>query len=96
MFFTSIVFFASTLFSVLPPLVQSSRELQEILSDPRFFERLGSAALLKEISVVEKGYLFITRDQILQVDIQYQRSTRPGPVSFTLHFHEPTPILKSS
>lgn len=83
---------ASTVFAILPPLAQSSRELQTILSDGRFLELLGSAGLLHSIVKTEEGYLIVTRDHALRVDVEYLRTHRIGPASFQLHFHEPVNI----
>ena len=44
------IFLASTGFAVLPPLAQSTREIQALLADPHFYESLGSAELIQDIS----------------------------------------------
>jgi len=94
--FAAVFLISSSLFGILPPLAQSSRELQAILSDSRTLELLGSAALLHSVVKVKDGYLLMTRDSILQVDVEYLPSSRMGPASFALHFHEPMNITSFS
>jgi len=82
----------STVCGALPPLAQSSRELQAILSDSHLFELLGSAGLLHSIMKTKDGYLIVTRTHALRVDIEYLRAPHPGPVPFEVHFHQPLRI----
>ena len=88
--------YASTVCGVLPPLAQSSRELQTILSDGRLLECLGSAGLLHNIVKTEEGYLIITRDHKLRVDVEYLPTHRVGPAAFQLHFYEPVSVNEHS
>ena len=87
--------FGSTLCAALPPLAQHSRELQKILSDPILFEYLGSAGQLHSILKTENGYLFMTQDSALRVDVEYLHSGVWGPVPFQLHFFDPLGIEES-
>jgi hypothetical protein len=71
----------------LPPLAQSTREIQAILSDKRTYESLGSAEQIQEVRKTETGYLITTRNYELQIDLHYQRGTKlAGPVPFELEY----------
>ena len=86
------IFFASTTFAVLPPLAQSTRELQALLADSRFYESLGSAEIVKDIIRTEKGYLVLTQNYAMRVDIQYGGSGDQqwiGPAQFQFDFYLP-------
>lgn len=84
---SSLIVFSS-LFGALPPLAQSFREIQAIVSDSRTLEFLGSAALLHKIVKTKEGYLIVTQDRILRVDVNYLPATKMGPVPFELYFYE--------
>jgi hypothetical protein len=86
----------STVYGVLPPLAQTSRELQAILADARFLELLGSAGIFHSIVKVEGGYLILTQTQALRVDIDYLRSNKVGPAAFELRFYPPLSVEESS
>ncbi|MBS0624907.1 MAG: hypothetical protein JSS32_02515 [Verrucomicrobia bacterium] len=81
-------------FAALPPLAQSSREIQAILVDPRLQEMLGSAELIQSITRTEEGYVVITSNYQLRVDVEYKSSQRIGPVSFDLQFYEPVAVQR--
>jgi hypothetical protein len=84
------IFVASTAFTALPPLAQSTRELQAMLSDTRFYDSLGSAEYIQDIQRTEGGYLVTTPRYVMQVDVRYVRNERKiGPVPFELDFHQP-------
>jgi hypothetical protein len=88
------IFFASVSFAALPPLAQSTREMQAVLSDSRFYDTLGSAEVIKELIRTEKGYLVLTQNYAMRVDVKYgggdQR--RIGPVHFELEFQQPVDL----
>jgi len=88
------IFLASTAFAALPPLAQSTRELQSLLSDTRFYDALGSAELIKDIIRTEKGYLVLTQNYAMRVDIEYGGGDKKiiGPIHFELKFHQPVDI----
>ncbi len=89
------ILLASTGFAVLPPLAQSSREIQALLADNHFYESLGSPELIKDIIRNEKGYLVITQNYAMQVDVVYGGNGDmkfAGPAKFTLQFHQPIDI----
>ena len=85
------IFFASATFAALPPLAQGIRELQTLLADQRLYESLGSGEAIKEIIRTESGYLVVTRNYELQVDLKYGGGDRRliGPIHFELEFKEP-------
>ncbi len=85
------ILLASTAFGALPPLAQSTRELQALLSDGRFYESLGSAETVKNIIRTEKGYLVITQNYFLPVEVKYGGGDQKiiGPIHFELEFKRP-------
>jgi hypothetical protein len=86
------IFFASTtLFAALPPLAQSTREMQALLADSRFYDSLGSAEQIKDIIRTDKGYLVLTQNYAMRVDIKYGGGDKKiiGPIHFELEFHDP-------
>lgn len=75
-------------FAALPPYAQSAREIQKILSDSKTHAALGSAEAIQEIRKTDRGYLIITKNYELQVDIRYGGGPKlAGPVHFELEFH---------
>jgi hypothetical protein len=88
------ILLASTTFAALPPLAQSTRELQALLADHRLYESLGSAERIKEILRTEHGYLVLTENYALRVDIQYGggHSKVIGPIHFEFNFHSPADL----
>ncbi len=79
----------STLFAALPPMEQSSREIQTMLSDPRLQQSLESSSPIQSIERQDQGYLISTIRERVWVEIVYKRSHHPGPIPFDLVFHEP-------
>lgn len=89
------ILFASTTFAVLPPLAQSTREMQALLADSRFYDSLGSAEIVKDIIRTDKGYLVLTQNYALRVDVKYSGRSddqRVGPAKFELDFHQPVDL----
>lgn len=86
---------ASASFAALPPLAQSTRELQALLSDSHFYPSLGSAESLKEIIRTEKGFLVLTQHYSMRVDVKYVGrggQTIVGPAHFELEFYPPVDL----
>jgi len=100
LFFTLLA--SSTAFSALPPLAQSTRELQALLADSRFYQSLGSSEMVKDIIRTESGYLVLTQNYAMKVDIKYGGGDKRviGPIHFELEFQQPVNLetgeLKSS
>lgn len=89
----ALAFFASSLFGALPPLAQSSKEIQAILADPRLQEQLGSAEVIHEIIRTNGGYVVMTQSYSMRVDVHYSNEPRRiGPVSFHLEFYPPVDL----
>ena len=88
------VLVAATGFSALPPLAQSTREIQALLTDTQFYESLGSSELIKDIIRNDRGYLIITQNYAMQVDVQYGGGEvkMVGPAKFSLEFHQPIDV----
>ena len=78
-----------SLIAALPPLYQSTRELQALLSDPRLSSSLGGAEPIVEIVRTENGYEVHTLNYRLEVDRIYLQQPTPGPARFQFEFHEP-------
>ena len=79
------VLFAIGAHAALPPLAQSAREIQAILTDPKTYQILGSAEQIQEVRKTDTGYLVVTKNYQLQVDVRYGGGDRiAGPVHFEL------------
>lgn len=92
------VFLASTTFGLLPPLSQSTRELRELINDPRLYENLGGSEIIQKIIRTENGYLVVTQNYEMAVDVHYQRreERRIGPAQFELEFQAPRSRVRES
>jgi hypothetical protein len=88
--------FASPAFALLSPLNESLVELQALLKDPAMTAKLKTSETIQEIVKVEQGYLVITDNYQMQVDLTYQPMNRPGPQKFTLKFQDPVPLQSDS
>ncbi len=79
--------------SALPPWVQEAKEKKAIMDDPRLVEALGNA-VVKDIRKVDGGYLVVTDDCEMRVDVKYlpPESHICGPAKFELVFHPPIPF----
>lgn len=87
------IFLASTTFAALPPLAQSSREIQAVLADGEMYQRLGSSQQIKEIVKTETGYLIVTPRYEMRVDVHYKRTQKlAGLVQFDLEFYAPVDL----
>lgn len=86
-----LILFATTAFGALPPLAQGVREMQALLSDHRFYQALGSSEILKDVIRTDSGYLVLTQNYAMKVDVKYERRTDGvvGPVQFNLEFNPP-------
>ena len=94
-----LILLASTTYAALPPLAQSTREIQAILADSQFYSSLGSAEMIKEIIRTEKGYLVVTQHYSMHVDIKYGGHSEPrviGPARFELEFQKPIKLSEEA
>ncbi|PIS03424.1 MAG: hypothetical protein COT85_00130 [Chlamydiae bacterium CG10_big_fil_rev_8_21_14_0_10_42_34] len=89
------IFLASTSFAALPPLAQSVREYKALLADPQFYASFKSADQVKEILRTERGFLVLTQNSAMHVDIHYKEAMTPGfmgPAQFELEFSPPVSL----
>ncbi len=84
------LFLSTTLFGALPPLAQSVKELQALLADSHI-QDLGSGEPILEIVKMDNGYLVISQNYSMQVDVIYKQmeQKKVGPAQFQLQFHAP-------
>lgn len=81
-------------FLILPPAVQRTKELLDLLSDERLYQKLGNGEKIERIEKNEGGYLLYTETYTLQVNVKYIPETRfCGPPKCELEFCEPVPQL---
>jgi hypothetical protein len=80
--------FAISGFALLPPLAQSIKEIEALVADPRFYQALGSAEAIQEITRNEHGYQIVTQHYTMQVNIEYLRTGKIGPAQFQFEFQE--------
>ena len=87
------VFLSAPLFSALPPLEQSCREIRAILSNRQLHQLLASGEPIQVIERQEGGYAIGTPRHTLWVEVHYLKTDgRMGPIPFELVFHEPREI----
>jgi hypothetical protein len=81
---------SQTLFAALPPLAQSIREIQSILSAKELKNLLNSAESIETISRLDGGYLVITNKSFIEVRIQYleRNDQLAGPLEYRLEFRK--------
>ncbi len=82
----------SSLFAVLAPLHESIVEIETLLKDQRFAKSFKPSESIHEIMKTEKGYLVVTDNYQMEVDLTYLPSSRPGPQKFELNFRSPVPV----
>ena len=83
---------AMGVFGLLPPLAQSTREIQAILSDSRTYEYLGGGQIIQNVTKTRSGYVVMTQDYLMRVDIGYLQSQTIGPAVFECHFYHPVSL----
>lgn len=77
-------------FASLPPLAQSSREIQAILKSAETYRLLGGGEIIQGISRHHNGYLVSTAHKQLFVEVHYVPTGKIGPAEFELVFFDPT------
>ena len=80
---------SSSLFAALPPLAQSTREMQALLADSHLQDWLGSAEMLQEIVRADGGFVVVTQNYSMKVDVHYLPAKRIGPAQFQFEFQKP-------
>lgn len=79
--------------AALPPLAESIAEIKAILNDPELIDSLGVADSIESIQRNDAGYLVVTRNKTLQIDLVFLPAMRPGPAKFDLKFQNPNTKL---
>lgn len=91
----AILFFSligTTLFGALPPLAQSSNEIQALLADHELYTLLKSGEVIQAVLRTDTGYVVMTKHSFLRADIEYLAQERPGPKAFRFHIYPPVEI----
>ena len=83
----TLVLSTSAAFAALPPLAQSSREIQAILESPEAYQLLGGAEPINKILRCDNRYIVFTASKELWVDVHYLKNGKIGPAEFKLEFH---------
>jgi len=80
--------FFLALLAALPPLAQSSKEIQAILSSPEIANYLECAERIESIKRTDEGYVIETNYQKLEVHIHYVEAENmvPGPQQYEIEF----------
>lgn len=89
---TAAVISGSSLFAILAPLHESIVEIETILKDQRFAKSFKPSESIQEIMKTENGYLIVTDNYQMDVELTYLPSNRPGPQKFELNFRSPVPV----
>ena len=76
----------TTLHAALPPLAQSSREIEAIVSDSRLYQALGCQDAISQINRIEGGYEVVAGQQAVQVFVHHLPPVNKGPIPFELEF----------
>jgi hypothetical protein len=76
------------LLAALPPLAQSTREMQAILTAPEIVYLLHSGETIEALRRIEGGYLLETNEHLLEVHIEYlpQEHRIAGPRGYKIEF----------
>lgn len=83
---------AAPSFAALAPLNESIAEIQAILNNRTLRSSLKTSEAIQEIIRTEDGYLVITNNYQLQIDLKYLPADKPGPQKYELKFHEAVPL----
>jgi hypothetical protein len=75
--------------AVLPPLAESTREIQALMKDSHLHQILTSAEVVEQVIRTEGGYLVLTQKRLVPIDIEYHSQEKPGPLAFTFRVREP-------
>lgn len=78
-----------TLDAALPPLYQTTAEIERVLKGVVLGHLLPDGDPILEIRKNELGYEIITLNHSLQAKIIYKPQNQPGPAQFEVEFEEP-------
>lgn len=82
---------SSPVFAILSPIHQSVKEIDAILWSRELSQHFNQADTIQEIKRVDNGYVVITEDKQMMVEVIYIPSQRVGPQEFKLVFHPARP-----
>lgn len=85
---------AQSAFALLPPLHQSVKEIETILSSEDLTQGLPPSQTIHSIVAYDTGYVVSTQEYQIVVEVRKQPQERPGPAQFELIFHEPTKLTQ--
>lgn len=88
----AVLFSAQACFAALSPLNQSIVEFRTIINSPELSQLLTQNEVILGIERIEQGYVIITNQSEMLVEVSFQPSERPGPKEFKLHFNKPRPM----
>ncbi len=72
--------------ALLPPLYQTSSEIQAIMANEQLGQKLQSGEVIEKIEKNEQGYEITTNKSRLQVKVTYAPIQHPGPAQYRLSF----------
>ena len=82
---------SSPAIALLAPLNQSVAEMQALVSNPQLTANVPSSEQIVDVVRTPQGYLVLTTNYLMMVDVVYQPQTMPGPQKFDLVFRKPVP-----
>lgn len=82
--------------AALPPLYQAKKEMEAILTSPELGQHFHSGEVLQGITKVANGYLVVTNQSAMFVEVRYAQDKRVGPARFHLIFHDPMPLTSDN
>jgi len=86
----ALLFLAISGFAALPPLHQSVREIEALLSDSHLAQYLGNGERINNIMRTENGFLVATQNYLMDVEVHYNKNNHlVGPAQFELEFKMP-------
>lgn len=91
--FSILLLTAQPAFGLLPPLFQSVREIEAIVSSEDLKVKIPPSQPIHALTKVEKGYILETQDYQMAIDVVYKQQATPGPMQFELIFKEPTRVV---
>jgi hypothetical protein len=91
-FFICLMLIASNAFCALSPFYQSTKEIESILTSPKLAKKLSPYDKIQNIVKSKDGYLIITQNNFLKVDIVPIPSKMVGPIKYKIIFHEPVSL----
>jgi hypothetical protein len=80
------VFFTAEQHAALPPLYQSIREIDAVLSHEYLRSSEFTAEPILDVKKIENGYLVETAHYYLMADVIYKETSHIGPMQFEVHF----------